>query len=84
LSPSLALCGLFRKKISKRTSDSEIFGFENIIMEKKTIYLGMIIGGVAGGYVPALWGAGLFSTSSIICSALGAIIGIWLTFKFLN
>jgi uncharacterized membrane protein YeaQ/YmgE (transglycosylase-associated protein family) len=53
-------------------------------MEKKTIYLGMIIGGVAGGYVPALWGAGLFSTSSIICSALGAIIGIWLTFKFLN
>jgi len=53
-------------------------------MEKKTIYLGMIIGGVAGGYVPALWGAGLFSVSSIIGSAIGAILGVWLTFKFFS
>jgi uncharacterized membrane protein YeaQ/YmgE (transglycosylase-associated protein family) len=53
-------------------------------MEKKTIYLGAIIGAIVGGYVPALWGASLFSFSSIIGSTIGGILGIWLTFKFLR
>lgn len=54
------------------------------VMEKKTVFIGMIIGSVIGGYVPALWGAGLFSISSIIGGAIGGILGIWLTFKFLS
>lgn len=48
---------------------------------KKLITLFMIIGGTVGGYVPALWGAGLFSLSSIFFSAAGAIVGIWIAFK---
>ena len=41
----------------------------------------MFIGSTIGGFVPALWGAGFFSVSSIIFSALGGAAGIWLGFK---
>lgn len=48
---------------------------------KKTIYFMMFIGGIVGGYIPLLWGAGYFSFSSIIFNALGAFLGIWIGFK---
>lgn len=49
---------------------------------KKTIYLGMFVGGLIGGYVPSLvWGAGVFSFSSLLGNAIGAIIGIYIAFK---
>jgi len=53
-------------------------------MDKKIIILGMLFGSTIGGYIPTLFGASAFSISSIICGALGAFIGIWLTFRFLN
>ncbi|MGH7141274.1 MAG: hypothetical protein ACREGH_01405 [Minisyncoccia bacterium] len=49
--------------------------------EKRLIWIGMLVGGTAGGFVPDLWGAGMFSFSGIIFSAVGAILGIWLGFK---
>ena len=45
-------------------------------MNKKIIYLFMILGAVIGGYVPALWGAGLFSMSSIFGNLLGGLAGL--------
>lgn len=48
---------------------------------KKIIWLLMSVGGFLGGYIPLLWGAAYFSFSSIIFSALGAILGIWVAFK---
>ncbi len=45
------------------------------------IWLGVIVGSAVGGYIPALWGAGMFSMSSVLLSALGGIVGIWLGFK---
>ena len=53
----------------------------NLMNSKKLIWLLMIIGYTVGGYVPKLWGAGLFSFSSILFGALGAFLGIWLGFK---
>ena len=44
----------------------------------------MLFGSVIGGYIPTLFGADSFSLFSIISSALGAFIGIWLSFKLLN
>jgi uncharacterized membrane protein YeaQ/YmgE (transglycosylase-associated protein family) len=41
----------------------------------------MVVGGVLGGYVPVIWGAGYFSFSSIIFSAVGAFLGIWIAFR---
>ena len=36
---------------------------------------------IAGGYVPALWGASDFSLWSILFAALGGIAGLWLGVK---
>jgi hypothetical protein len=47
----------------------------------KLIWLGVFVGGAVGGYVPALWGGGVFSMSSIVLSGIGSIAGIWLAFK---
>ena len=41
----------------------------------------MIVGSTIGGAIPTLWGAGFFSFSSIILTAVGGIVGIWLGFK---
>lgn len=48
---------------------------------KQMIWLGMVVGSVIGGFIPALWGAGMLSFSSIIFSALGAMAGIYLAYK---
>lgn len=46
--------------------------------------IGAIVGSVIGGYLPALWGAGPFSMSGILFSALGAIIGVIGFYKLYN
>jgi phage tail tape-measure protein len=48
---------------------------------KKFIYLGMIVGGLIGSFAPALWGASELSMSSVILSAIGGLVGIWLGLK---
>jgi len=45
---------------------------------------GLFLGSIAGGYIPMLWGGSVFSFSSIILSAIGAFVGIWLGFKIAN
>lgn len=51
-------------------------------MMKLFILLGAGIGGVAGAYVPFLWGdADFFSPMSILLSTIGAIVGIVLGYK---
>ena len=49
---------------------------------KFLIYLGLFIGSTVGGYIPVLWGDSMFSMSSVLLSALGGIIGIYVGFKF--
>ena len=53
------------------------------MLERKTsLLLGLVIGSVIGGFVPGLWGDNsLFSFSSIIWSAAGAIIGIYVAHR---
>ena len=53
-------------------------------MDKKIIILGMVLGSAIGGYVPVIFGANVLSLSSIICGAIGGILGIWLSFRLLN
>lgn len=48
-------------------------------MNKSLILFLATIGGIAGAYVPALWGdVDMFSGWSILLSTLGGIAGIWL------
>jgi len=49
--------------------------------QKRLTWLLTILGSYTGSYLPALWGAAGFTFSSLVCGALGAIIGIWLAFK---
>ena len=48
---------------------------------KTSIWIGTIAGSTVGSYIPALWGAGMLSFSSIIFGAIGAIAGIYIAFK---
>jgi uncharacterized membrane protein YeaQ/YmgE (transglycosylase-associated protein family) len=51
---------------------------------KSLVWIGLTVGSAIGSYIPALWGAGLFSFSSIILGSLGAIIGIYIGFRLSN
>jgi hypothetical protein len=48
---------------------------------KKIIMLGMIIGSVAGSYIPLLWGDSVFSMASVFFGAVGGLAGIWAGYK---
>jgi hypothetical protein len=50
-------------------------------MDKKIIYIGMLVGSIAGGYIPVLWGAGIFSVTSVLFGGLGGIAGIWIAYR---
>lgn len=46
---------------------------------KVYIFIFTTIGGIAGAYVPMLWGdADLFSVASILLGMVGGLVGIWL------
>lgn len=53
-------------------------------MDKKVVLLGMIFGSTIGGYIPTIFGASVFSLTSILTGALGGILGIWLSYRLLN
>jgi len=51
-------------------------------MEKLTIYAGLTIGGIIGGYLPVvLFRVGALSLVSLICGFVGGIVGLWLGWK---
>jgi hypothetical protein len=49
---------------------------------KRLIWIGLTVGSIVGGYLPALWGGDLLSFTSLILSAAGGIAGIWLGNRF--
>lgn len=44
---------------------------------QKLIWIGLFVGSSIGSFIPMLWGAGFFSLSSTLLSALGGFAGIW-------
>jgi hypothetical protein len=51
-------------------------------MSRKTlIWLGLGVGSTVGGILPSLWGAGMFSFSAVVLSAVGGLAGIWAGLK---
>ncbi len=49
--------------------------------DKSLVSWGIIVGSTVGGFVPMLWGASFLSFSSIVTSAIGAVIGIYVVYK---
>ncbi len=51
-------------------------------MAKLTIYIGLMIGGIIGGYLPVvLFHVSSFSWVSLVCGFVGCIVGLWLGWK---
>ncbi len=54
---------------------------QGIMSQKKLIMLGMVVGSIAGGYLPAVFGIeGLMV--SLLGSIMGGIIGILIGYRF--
>ena len=49
---------------------------------KTLVMAGLVIGSVIGGYIPSLLGAGLLSLWGVLGSTLGAVLGVWLAYRF--
>jgi uncharacterized membrane protein YeaQ/YmgE (transglycosylase-associated protein family) len=54
------------------------------MFSKTFVYIGAIVGSIVGSCIPLLWGAGIFSISSLVFSTIGALIGIFLVLKFMR
>lgn len=48
------------------------------------IWIGVLVGGTVGGWIPTLWGAGAFSIAGIIGSTIGGLVGIYFGAKIAN
>jgi len=53
-------------------------------MDKKIVMIGAILGTTIGSYVPVIFGASIFSMTSILGSGVGGVLGLWISFKFFN
>jgi predicted MFS family arabinose efflux permease len=51
---------------------------------KSIVMIGMVIGSSIGGFIPNLWGSNFLSMSSVLLTAVGGIIGIWVGYKLSN
>jgi hypothetical protein len=53
-------------------------------MGKMTLYMGLTVGGIVGGYLPvALLHVGTFSALSLICGFVGCFVGLWLGWRLM-
>ena len=41
------------------------------------IMISVLVGSTVGGFIPALWGAGVLSVAGVALSILGGTAGIW-------
>ena len=51
---------------------------------RSVIGLCATFGTFVGGYVPSLWGDSSLSLMSVVCAAVGGIVGIWLGVRVSN
>lgn len=51
---------------------------------KSIIWIFMVVGSSIGSFIPALWGDGFLSMTSVLLSGIGGIAGIWFGFKLTN
>jgi hypothetical protein len=48
---------------------------------KSLVMIGAVVGLSIGSYVPLLWGASVFSLSSVLLGAVGGLLGVWIGYK---
>ena len=51
-------------------------------MNRKTLtWISLGVFSTIFGFIPSIWGAGLFSFDALVLNAVGGIFGIWLVYK---
>ena len=53
---------------------------ESTMSRKKLVMLGMVVGSIAGGYAPSLFGFDGLMTS-LLGSTIGGLLGVWITYQ---
>jgi len=48
------------------------------------IGLGVLVGGLVGGYVPTLWGASSLGVESLLFGAFGSIVGVFVGARYVD
>ncbi len=48
---------------------------------KSVTWLGMVVGSGIGGYIPSLFGAGIFSGWAIFGTLAGGVLGMWIGYR---
>jgi hypothetical protein len=51
---------------------------------KALIWIFLFIGSTVGGFIPTLWGDSFLSLWSVVLTAVGGIIGIYIGYKLSN
>jgi uncharacterized membrane protein YeaQ/YmgE (transglycosylase-associated protein family) len=46
-------------------------------MDRRVLWLCLAVGTTVGGFLPEAWGASGFGLASLVFSALGGIVGVW-------
>jgi uncharacterized membrane protein YeaQ/YmgE (transglycosylase-associated protein family) len=46
-------------------------------MDKRVLWLLLLVGSTVGGLLPEAWGAGAFGLASLFGSVVGGIAGVW-------
>lgn len=46
-------------------------------MDKRLLWLCILVGSTVGGFVPEAWGGSAFGLASLLLGTLGAVAGVW-------
>lgn len=47
-------------------------------MDRRLLWLCVLVGSTAGGLLPEAWGGSAFGLASLVLSAVGGLAGVWL------
>lgn len=50
-------------------------------MDRRIVWLFVVVGMVVGGFVPLVWGGSALGFASLVFGSLGGVAGLWLAAK---
>ncbi len=60
---------------------STLPGRPEVPVNKRVIWLGMLVGSTIGGCIPMLWHGSVLSLSAVALSTVGGLVGIWAAYR---
>jgi len=52
-------------------------GADSDLMDRRVVWLFVLVGSTIGGLVPEAWGGSAFGLASLVLGTLGGIAGLW-------